>query len=160
MAYESIFGNKPYVYSSILGLNTNQLNNTDYASALMPSLANVNVGEIAPTGILDSLMSWGKGATGGLFDNFLSKTENGVTTQGWGMPAIGAAQGLMNGILGMKSYGLARDQLNQSKKEFQMNWDAQKKTVNSQLEDRQRARLASNPGAYESLDSYMKKNGI
>lgn len=105
-------------------------------------------------GWFDSMKSWGQDS------GFLGKTENGVTTQGWGGTALGIAQGLGNAWMGMKQYGLAKDQLAQSKKQFEMNYAAQQKTTNSALEDRQRARVASNPGAYQSVGDYMKKNGI
>lgn len=96
----------------------------------------------------------------GLFDNFLSSTKNGVTTQGWGGMALGALQGLGNAYMSMKNYGLGRDSLDQAKREFDMNWGAQTKMVNSQLEDRQRARVASNPGAYQSVGDYMKQYAV
>lgn len=85
---------------------------------------------------------------------------NGVKTQGMAMPLIAGASALMNGFMGYKQYGLQKDALAQTKKEFDMNWGAQQKTTNSALEDRQRARVASNPGAYQSVGDYMKKNGI
>ena len=85
---------------------------------------------------------------------------NGTRTDGWGGLALGAASSLLNGWMGMQQYGLAKKQLSEGKRQFDMNWDAQKATTNSALEDRQRARVASNPGAYESIDSYMNRNGI
>ncbi len=60
----------------------------------------------------------------------------------------------------MKQYNLAKDTLNENKRQFGLNWDAQKATVNSQLEDRQRARVASNPSAYQSVSAYMDQNRI
>ena len=33
-------------------------------------------------------------------------------------------------------------------------------TLNTQMEDRQRARVASNPTAYQSVGDYMNKNGL
>lgn len=101
------------------------------------------------------------GAPGGFLDNFLSKTDsNGVTAQGWGMPALGVANGLLNAFMGMKQYGIAKDTLAEGKRQFQLNYDAQRTTTNSALEDRQRARVASNPGAYQSVGEYMATNGI
>lgn len=95
---------------------------------------------------------------GGLFGNtpFLSNQNQ----QGWGGMALGAAQGLASAYMGMKQYGLAKDSLKQSKDVFNKNFDAQRRTTNASLEDRQRARIASNSGAYESVGSYMNKNGI
>ena len=51
------------------------------------------------------------------------------------------------------------DQLKESKRQFDINYGMQKKAFNNQLEDRQRARVASNAGAYESVADYMKKYG-
>lgn len=96
---------------------------------------------------------------GGFLGSFLNQyNDNGkMTGQGWGAPALGAAQGLFSAYMGMKQYGLMKDQLSESKRQFGLNFDAQKNTTNAQLEDRQKARVASNPGAYESVDSYMDK---
>jgi hypothetical protein len=91
---------------------------------------------------------------------FGGKDGEGNQTNGWGGMALGVAQGLGGAYMGMKQYGMAQDSLKENKRQFQMNYNAQKKTLNTQLDDRQRARVASNPGAYESVDSYMKKNGI
>ena len=79
---------------------------------------------------------------------------------GWGGMALGAASGLANAFLGMKQYGIARDTLAENKKQFGLNYDAQKRTTNASLEDRQRARVASNPGAYQSVSDYMQQNAI
>src|SRR5690606_22740964 len=68
--------------------------------------------------------------------------------------------GLGNLYLGMKNYGLMKDQLRQSQRQFEKNFGAQRQTLNTQLEDRQRARVAANPGAYQSVGSYMDQNRI
>ena len=103
----------------------------------------------------------GGGFMGGLFDNFLGKKNaDGSVDQGWGGVALGAAQGLGNAYMAMKQYGLAKQSLAENKRQFQLNYDAQKTTTNSALEDRQRARVASNAGAYQSVSDYMDKNGI
>lgn len=124
-----------------------------------------NFAQNLPTGGTDYLAAQGGAGQGGflngLFDNFLStKDANGITTQGWGGPALGAASGLLQGFMGMKQYGLAKEGLEESKRQFGLNYDAQKKTTNAALEDRQRARVASNSGAYESVGSYLDRNGI
>lgn len=101
------------------------------------------------------------GVFGGMFDNFFNKAgPDGTMAQGWGGQAMGVGQGLFNAYLGMKQYGLYKDQLAESKKQFGLNYEAQRTTTNSALEDRQRARVASNSGAYESVGSYMDKNSI
>lgn len=104
----------------------------------------------------------GLGISGNSFlDGLLGKTlPDGTKIQGWGGLALGAGQGLMNAFLGMQQYGLAKKTLEENKRQFQLNYDAQRTTTNAALEDRQRARLAANPSAYESLSSYMDKNRI
>lgn len=81
-------------------------------------------------------------------------------TPGWGGMALGAAQGIGNLYMGMQQLKLAKDTLNENKRQFGLNWDAQKTTVNSQLEDRQRARVAANPSGYQSVSAYMDQNKI
>ena len=105
------------------------------------------------------------GSGGGMFDwlpgGFLDKTDkNGVTTQGWGGTALGAAQGLFEGYNGMQQMELAKDQFDESTRQYEQNYAAQRQSTNAQLEDRQRARVASNPGAYESVSAYLDKNRI
>ena len=93
-----------------------------------------------------------KGVLGG-------KNADDSVDMGWGGLALGAANGLMQGYMGMKQYGLAKESLAESKRQFQLNYDAQKTITNSTLEDRQRSRIAANP-KYESVASYMGRNGI
>lgn len=101
------------------------------------------------------------GGGGSIFDSFLSnKGIDGSTSGGWGTAALGAFQGLANTYLGMQQYGLAKDTLKANKEQFAKNYEAQKRTTNTALEDRQRARVASNAGAYQSVGDYMNQNGI
>jgi hypothetical protein len=91
-------------------------------------------------------------ATGGLLGRTL---EDGTKLNGWGMPALNAVTGVGNLWMGMKNYGLAKDSLKEGRRQFDMNWGLNRNMVNNQLEDRQRARVASNPGAYQPVDDYM-----
>lgn len=88
------------------------------------------------------------------------RLADGTQVQGWGAPALGLASGLANSYFGMKQLNLARDTLNANKEQFRLNFDASKNTTNAQLQDRQRARVASNPGAYQSVGDYMNQYGI
>ena len=97
------------------------------------------------------------------FGNWLTGSTDPVTkikTDGGGGMLLGAAQGLGNMYMGMKQYGLAKDSLANNKDQFAKNYAAQRQTTNASMEDRQRARIASNGSAYESVGSYMSKNGI
>jgi hypothetical protein len=103
------------------------------------------------------------GKTGNWFrdSGFLGgNDEFGNFQQGWGGMAIGGLQAGANLFMGMKQYGLAKKQLSEGKRQFDLNYGAQKQTINTQLEDRQKARVASNAGAYEATDSYMARNAI
>ena len=99
---------------------------------------------------------WGK--ENGLFSAIDTKT--GVKTPGMLDYGIGAVSGLGNLWMGMKNYGLAKDQLAFQEDAYAKNYAAQKQTTNASLEDRQRARVAANPAAYVSVSDYMAKNGI
>lgn len=103
-------------------------------------------GSTANPGFLDGMMGW----TG----------SDGVEHNGWGSAALGAGQGLLSGYLGMKQYGLAKEQLEEGKRQFNQNYNTQRKLTNTRLEDRQKARVASNPGAYQSVGDYMKKHEV
>ena len=74
--------------------------------------------------------------------------------------AVGAIGGLANVYLGMKNYGLAKKAFRENRRQFQLNYDAMKQNYNTDIEDRQRARVASNPSFYESVGSYMDRNRI
>ena len=89
-----------------------------------------------------------------------TKAADGSVSGGqWGS-VFGAGQGLWNAYMGMKQYGLAKDALQTSKDQFAKNYAAQRTTTNTMLEDRQRARVASSPNAYESVGTYMDKHRI
>lgn len=93
---------------------------------------------------------------GGRGWNWLSTRDQ----QGVLGPALAGAQALGSLYLGMKQYGLAKDTLAANKAQFERNFDAQRRTTNAALEDRQRARVASNPGAYQSVGDYMNQNEV
>ena len=79
---------------------------------------------------------------------------------GWGGLALGLGQGLFNGYLGLQQLGMAKKALGENQRQFNLNYDAQRRTTNAALADRQRARLASNPGAYQSEYDYMNQYGV
>lgn len=87
-------------------------------------------------------------------------SKTGMVTGGWVSPLASIGAALFQGIQGNKQLGLAQDQFKENKRQFDANFAAQRQTTNTQLEDRQRARVASNPGAYESVDSYLKRNSV
>lgn len=80
---------------------------------------------------------------------------------GWTDPMtlIGGANALFGGWMGLQQLDLAKDSLSFQKDAFWKNYNAQRKTLNADLEDRQRRRASANPNV-ESAESYMKRNGI
>lgn len=119
-----------------------------------------------PTNVdIMSQIGWNGGGAGagqrGIMDSFLQqRNADGTTSGGYGTAALGALQGLGSLYLGMQQYNLAKDSLATSKEQFNRNFAVQKNLTNSQLEDRQRARVASNAGAYQSVGDYMNQNGV
>lgn len=116
-----------------------------------------NLSEVGGSGgFMDGMKSWMKDS------GFLGSTdpETGVKTNGWGGLALGGAQALGSLYMGMKQYNLAKDTLANNKAQFERNFAAQKATTNASLEDRQRARVAANAGAYQSVGDYMNQNGV
>ena len=105
---------------------------------------------------------FGGALSGATKPDFLSMESflGGNGTPGWGGAALGAASGLMNGFMGMQNYNLAKQQLAFQKQAYEKNLANQTKMTNTALEDRQRARVASNAGAYQSVSDYMRQNGI
>ena len=71
-----------------------------------------------------------------------------------------AAGGLWGAYNGMQQTKLAKQQMANSLNQWNKNYANQVSSYNTRLEDRQRARVGSNPNAYESVDSYMQKNRL
>lgn len=86
--------------------------------------------------------------------------KTGVSTGGWAPVALGAGQALFGALQGNKATKLAENQFKESVRQFDLNFNAQRKSINTELEDRQRARVASNAGAYEPVSDYLKKNAV
>ena len=129
----------------------------NYAPKMQGLLAN-------PNGLATNLNFGAGGAQpggGSIWDSFLGKTDkNGMKTDSWGGMALGTVSGLMNAFMGMKQYGLAKKTLAHNKDVFDKNYRGAQITANAAFEDRQRARVASNAGAYESVGDYMAKNKV
>lgn len=83
-------------------------------------------------------------ASGSMWDSMIGTKE----APGWGGLALGAASGLSNAFMGMKTYGLAKDSFNENKRQYNQNYAAQRDMTNGRLDDQAAARLAANPNAY------------
>ena len=91
-------------------------------------------------------------STGGL-SNWLSGNAELVKA------GVGLLTGGMSAWNGFQQNKLLKSNMNMQANQFREQMNLSKSNYNSKLEDRQRARVASNPTAYESVDSYMKKYG-
>lgn len=147
--------------------------NMDWSNFKLPDFQSVGNPNDTPAfnvpslnwGGLSSPVASGLAPNSGTPSNWQSKwlggtNENGTTNAGIIPTGINALTGLTSAYLGWKQMNLAQDQLQQNKKIFNLNFQQQANTVNRDLEDRQRARVASNPGAYESVGDYMNKNKV
>lgn len=106
----------------------------------------------------DSLKGFGSKAANSFMPKINPETGK-MNTLGWGMPALQGLSSLGNLYLGMKNYGLAKDQLRTQKDQFNMNYNNQKQLLNTQMEDRQRTEAGGSSKA-ESVESYMARNRI
>lgn len=146
----------PLTTAGYQGMDWGGMPTGEARNAMVTSLGNAGQGDW-----MSSLKNIGQSVKDFLPNGFLGSTDaNGIKTDGWGSTALGVANGLMSGYMGMKQYGLSKDIFENNKAQFERQYSANKTLTNGRLEDRQKARIASNPGAYDSLDSYMKKNGV
>lgn len=148
------YGIDPSLLSRNSGSSASMLQLGGYESPVQTSSA-------SPGTFFSNLFGSGEG---GMFSRqgILGGTDQktGITTQGWAPIALGLGQAVLGGIQGSRATKLANDQFKEAKRQFDLNFNAQRQSINTQLEDRQRARVASNPGAYESTEDYLKKNRV
>lgn len=102
--------------------------------------------------------TWGQKLSKWAFGDVNAQTE--TATSGFALPTLSALAGIGNAYLGMKQYGLAKDSFKFQKKAWERDFAVQKNMINSEMTDRQNARVAANPGAHESTASYMSKWGV
>lgn len=95
----------------------------------------------------------GMGANTGGMSNWLSGNADLLKA------GVGLVTGGIGAWNGFQQNRMMRDNMSMQANQFREQMDLSKSNYNSKLEDRQRARVASNPTAYESVDSYMKKYG-
>ena len=110
---------------------------------------------------LDSLSNaWGGDGFFGKNSVLGGVDERGVKSMGWAPAALGIGQAIFGGMQSLDTQKLAKNQFKEGQRQFDLNYGAQRDSINTNLEDRQRARVASNPGAYQSVSEYMDKNRI
>jgi len=91
---------------------------------------------------------------------FGGSNNAGNYVPGMALTGLNALTGVAGAYVGWQQFKTAQDSLKENKRQFNLNYEASKKNYNTTIEDRQRARVAANPRAYQSVSSYMTKNGI
>lgn len=99
------------------------------------------------------------GGQGGWLGNTFGNGEGGLDLDKLGT-AFDGLKSIFGIWGGMKQLGMARDAYDFEKKSYQENVANQKKTYNSTLEDRQRARAAFAGESDASVDEYVKKHKL
>lgn len=102
------------------------------------------------SGISDAPTNWWDNLTSSFFKT--KDPTSGITTGGIGDAAIGIGGGLANAYMGWKQFQLAQDTLKENKKQFAMNYGAQRTATNNDIDSRNFARNAANPGVYQPLN--------
>jgi hypothetical protein len=108
-----------------------------------------------PDGMAYGQVDPGNGSEGGFWSGMLGDKDGG----GWGMPALKTFGGLASIYLGMKQYGLMKDEFKFNKRITKGNLDNQARLTNARLKTRQETRLAANPNA-QGVDSYMRDTAV
>lgn len=97
----------------------------------------------------------------GLFDGFFTQEgPGGQPIGGWGLNALNAGNGLLQSWLGFQQLGMAQDQFDFQKNAWNAQYNDNKTMLNTQMADRQAARYAANPLAYQDPATYMAQNKI
>jgi hypothetical protein len=87
-----------------------------------------------------------------------------TTSNLWGntLQGLNVASGLFQGWNGLQQTRIARDSLKESKRQFNMNWDAQKNLTNQQLWERRNQQIGAAGGntTGETPDDYVMRWGV
>ena len=107
-----------------------------------------------PMDFLSQILNFGSGNN----NNNNNSPDEGFNYKGLNT-GINGANALLNGIMGFKQYGLAKDQLNFSRNAANRNVSNQATLLNGQMEQKHLRRLANDP-SLESLESFMSRNSV
>jgi hypothetical protein len=152
---QSLTGMNEYIPSS-LGGSTDSGSTGNSGSYY--DLANFGKAKANPFGFMSA--GGGTGGKGSWMDGLDSLKLFGAASQG--LTGLGA---LLQAYNGYKQLQLGRDTFDFQKGSYNQDSSNQARLVNSELQDRQAARISSTGnnnalGAYEGLDSYMNKNRV
>lgn len=127
--------------------------------SMSPSLDSLGTGFTNSANTFNNTSLTGSGGSGSFLDSILGGMGDMSGLQ-MGQLGLGGVNSLLQGYLGFQNLSLAKKQYQSQLDQFNKQWSANKKLTNASLADRQAARVASNPNAYQSVDDYMKKYGI
>lgn len=127
--------------------------------SMSPSLDSLGTGFTNSANTFNNTSLTGSGSSGSFLDSIFGGSGDMSGLQ-MGQLGLGGVNSLLQGYLGFQNLSLAKKQYQSQLDQFNKQWDANKKLTNASLADRQAARVASNPNAYQSVDDYMKKYGI
>lgn len=127
--------------------------------SMSPSLDTMSSGFTNSANTFNNTSLTSSGGSGSFLDSILGGMGDMSGLQ-MGQLGLGGVNSLLQGYLGFQNLSLAKKQYQSQLDQFNKQWDANKKLTNASLADRQAARVASNPNAYQSVDDYMKKYGI
>ena len=154
------FNNDPsWMFQQIPGMAQPNLNlQSQFPTAINPwqqDLAAAVQGNTYKALGLDSngiFQGGGNNQSGG-FGNWAANNSNLINA------GVGLFTGGFSAFNGMKQNKLLERNMNMQATQFREQMDLSKQSLNRNMEDRQRARVASNPVAYEPVSEYMKKYG-
>ena len=144
----------------------NSLQGMQYSNTPMPTVGNMgnmlnpqgqpgmlNFGQGSP-----SLAGGGAAGGGSWWDNILG--DKGSNTLGWGKGLLDTATGVGNLWLGGQQLKLGKQALKQDYRKWKTDTNNQVTLTNADLSARQDARVASNPGHFQSTAAYMEQNKL
>tara|TARA_R110002074_G_scaffold103764_4_gene223935 strand:+ start:209 stop:790 length:582 start_codon:yes stop_codon:yes gene_type:complete len=91
---------------------------------------------------------------------FGKNNQDGTRDRGALMPMLNTFTGLASAYLGMKQYGLAKDSFKQSKKEFGLNYDAQRNITNQQIAGIAKSQYSANPDFYDKPEDVINQYSV
>ena len=129
----------------------------DWAAGMTSARLPTQVGDTA-----SGLSGLNTGDMWASFKDFMlgNQNANGTKSAGAAGTILGALSSFGNAMMANKQLALAKEQFATSKDLAYKNLANQTKTFNMNLEDRQAARVAANPNAYQSVGDYMKINQL
>lgn len=141
------YGNNNNNLNSNFGFSSFDINQTNKSPSLLGANTSLTDGLTYSNNGNNSLLSGlnfsGSGA-GGTTNSFLKSLLGDKNNVGWGGTALNLLQSGLGFYLGQKQLNQAEDALNENKRQFNLNYNAQKKLINDQLAWQYQARKDRN----------------